>query len=111
MNTATEYENKMIAIWNIQMVPVNDMDILASCIIHEMFHCFQIENNESRFPNDLKLFMYPNSIENYALKYQENQILIQVLTKKDILIKQKLLEEFYSIRKYRKTIIKEKICF
>ena len=50
-NTSIEYHGEQIAIWNVQ----NDIDplILASKLIHEMFHGYQRLNAESRFPDEL----------------------------------------------------------
>lgn len=54
-NTAIFFENKWCAIWNIETERMVDMDILASSLIHEMYHCFQLEQKEERFPNDFYL--------------------------------------------------------
>ena len=104
-NTAIDYENKFVAIWNIRMAPVSNMDLLASQLVHEMFHCFQKENKETRYPNDLKLLQYPHSQANYSLKYQENQVLIQAYQESDFAKKQDLFRQFLQIRATRKEMI------
>ena len=47
-NTAIEFDGEMIAIWNV----LEDVEpiVLASKIIHEMFHGYQMINNESENP-------------------------------------------------------------
>ena len=110
-NTTIQYEGQQIAIWNIGMDPVKDLDILTGHLVHEMFHCFQVENQESRYANDLILLMYPNSSKNYSVKFQENQVLVQAFYEEDITIKQELLESFYGYRKFRTAIINDNISF
>ncbi|MCB9498507.1 MAG: hypothetical protein H6687_01285 [Bacillales bacterium] len=108
-NTSIFYEGEYIAIWNIEMDPVSDIDILSSNLIHEMFHCFQSEEKEKRFPDDLEILMYPDSNNNYNIKFYENSLLIKAAKAKTIKEKTDLLTEFYEARKYRESIIKEAI--
>lgn len=99
-NTAIEFRGNYIAIWNLAYEDEEiDFDILTSNIIHEMFHCFQKEQKESRFPDDLILLDYPDNLENYGLKMLENKILIESLDEKEKMF------DFISIRKQRETII------
>ena len=103
-NTAIEYDGEYIAIWNISD---NDKDYeeLASNIIHEMFHAFQQEKNEERFPNDLVMLDYPNNLANYQIKWDENNILAQIFQTNDIAKKEKLFAQFVSMRKSRANLI------
>ena len=73
-NTAIHYNGEYIAIWRLgEDVP--DYDVLTSKIIHEMFHGFQYENKESRFPNELEaLQKYSYSVENLTIKLKENHL-------------------------------------
>lgn len=71
-NTSLLFEGEYIAIWNVGADPIEDMDMLACSLAHEMFHCHQNTLGESRFPSDLTLLNYPEDAENFALKYQEN---------------------------------------
>ncbi len=53
-----------------------DSVILASKMIHEMFHGFQRENGESRFPDELDaLYNYSYDACNLELKLIENRII------------------------------------
>jgi len=71
-NTAKEYEGEYIAIWNMEFDPVEDAERLAYLLVHEMFHCHQFTNNETRFPSDFELLNYPDDVENFTKKYNEN---------------------------------------
>lgn len=95
-NTSINYHGKTIAIF---MVDDNEnMDILASKMIHEMYHGFQNINNEKRFPNELEaVIKYKYDESNLSLKYQENKIICELVNDFDINKFQKLL----SIRKER----------
>lgn len=71
-NTAVKYGEEYIAIWNVGADPIDDPELLASSLVHEMFHCHQYTLGETRFPSDLTLLRYPEDPDNYARKYQEN---------------------------------------
>ncbi len=104
-NTALLYNDEYIAIWNIQQTINDDLDMIASLMVHEMFHVFQNIEQEKRFPYDLKMLNYPETMENLSLKRYENQILCQAFCADDLEEKRKLLKEFMAVRKYRQTII------
>lgn len=71
---------------------------LTSKIIHEMFHGFQMKNNESRFFDDLDaLYHYKYEEENLNLKTRENRLLYQLSQQ----FHQETFEEFLQLRKYR----------
>lgn len=84
-NTALLYEGEYLAIWNIGPNPEDAMDteLLAYSIVHEMFHCFQHENCESRFPDDLKLLGYPADLDNFRQKYFEDRCLARAFSHSD----------------------------
>lgn len=70
-NTAIAFNGESIAIWNIVEEP-KDLDVLASLIIHEMFHAFQQSSGERRFANETEaLFQYRYSAENLSAKLAE----------------------------------------
>jgi hypothetical protein len=71
-NTSLTYEGKTYAIWKIdENDNTIDLDILTSKIVHEMFHGFQQEQNETRFPNELKALDYSYDCVNLSMKYLE----------------------------------------
>lgn len=72
-NTAIDYNGRLIAIWKILNPLEEDTEYLASNLVHEMFHVFQKSKSENRFPNDLIMLSYPDSIDNFIAKRRENQ--------------------------------------
>lgn len=108
-NTSINYNGKYIAIWNvgdsINDKKSMDIDVLASNIVHEMFHAFQYENGEKRFPNDLLTLSYPQNFENFSLKYQENKLLVEAFEEQELTKKRELLNYFAGIRFKRESII------
>lgn len=71
-NTSILYNGEYIAIWDIGFSPVEDMEILAYLLVHEMFHCHQFSNGETRFPSDFALLRYPEDSDHFTKKYNEN---------------------------------------
>lgn len=107
-NTAIKYEDRYIAIWNVEYDLLNgnnDIDALSANIVHEMFHAYQYENGETRFPKDLVTLDYPDNVHNFCLKYEENKILSKAFYESNLTAKRQLLEKFYSIRINRQQII------
>ena len=93
-NTAINYKGEVIAIWNV-MEEV-DTVILASKIIHEMFHGFQMINQELRFPDELDaLYNYLYDDTNLSIKLEENKLLVE-------LVDEFSLDKFNTFLKYRK---------
>lgn len=81
-NTAILYQNQWIAIFRVN--GTENLDEISSLIVHEMFHAFQMENKDQRFPNEIEaLFKYEYSPENLSCKFLENQLLHQILINKD----------------------------
>lgn len=96
-NTAKLYEGEYIAIWNMEFDPVEDPEHLAYCLVHEMFHCHQRTNHETRYPSDLELLSYPDDTENFIKKYNENRYLADAYALRDMM----LLRKFASVRESR----------
>lgn len=97
-NTSIRYQGETIAIWNVmeEMDPI----VLASKIAHEMFHGFQMDHQESRFPDETEaLVRYRYDDQNLSLKLEESKLLIQLSERFD----QVGWERFLSLRKYRQT--------
>lgn len=78
-NTAIKLEgDNYIAIWKITGSPDSyDYDILASKLVHEMFHAYQYDNNENRWPNEYEALDYQYSEENLSAKITETELLIK----------------------------------
>ena len=95
-NTSIEYNGEFIAIWYV--TDASDPAILASKMIHEMFHGFQNSNHDSRFPNELQaLYHYRYSSENLSIKLEENRLLCELTEVFDC----EKLRQFLRCRKYR----------
>ena len=76
-NTAIEYAGEPIAIWNVSQKI--DPRILASKMIHEMFHAFQMEKGESRFPDEMDaLKRYRYDPINLSAKLRENGMMAKL---------------------------------
>ncbi len=95
-NTSIMYNGEYIAIWYI--TEEIDSDILASKLVHEMFHGYQMENGWNTFANEFEaLINYRYSVENLSIKKKENELLLLYLENGD----RSLLEEVLSLKKYR----------
>ena len=77
-NTSILYEGAPIAIWDMRYTKIEDeqsLELLTASIVHEMFHAFQKQSGETRFPHDLELLLYPHDAELTALTRLEYAIL------------------------------------
>ena len=105
-NTSIFYEGEYIAIWNMEFDSIDDPEQLAYCLIHEMFHCHQYTNSETRYPSDFELLNYPDDVENFVKKYNENRYLADAYEQRDI----ELLRKFAYIRDIRCKIYPSMVC-
>ena len=109
-NTAIDYEGKKLAIWNITGEPsAQDAETLTADLVHEMFHAFQQENGEKRFPHDLTTLRYPYDAENFNLKYAENKLLADAFEAVDPAQKKELFNQLCGLRQKREELIGEMI--
>jgi len=95
-NTAIKYKGEYIAIWNIN--EEIDLEVLASKMIHEMFHAYQMKNKESRFPNEMEaLVKYNYSVPNLSVKMEENRLISNLMEN----FNEADFKSLLSLRKYR----------
>ncbi len=95
-NTAISFEGETVAIW--KMEGAYDLDVLASNIIHEMFHAFQRKSANLPYPNEIEaLFHYRYTAENLSLKHLENVLLAELMLKFD----REKFARFCALRKRR----------
>lgn len=80
-NTAIKYEDNYIAIWNLDTIETIDIDVLSASMIHEMFHAFQYEKQEKRWPKEIDGLFYEYNPENLSIKLEESKLLIELLDK------------------------------
>lgn len=105
-NTAISINDDFIAIWNEDTISEDTNNIkLASLIIHEMFHCFQLASDEKRFPNELLGIDYPITVENINLRMLERKYLLMATIEKEKDKKIELLTLYYSIRTKRENLL------
>lgn len=81
-NTAILYNGAYIAIW--RLTEAYDQDVLASKLVHEMFHGFQLQNDETRFMDELEaLQKYVYDGGALTAKLEENRLICTLLDKFD----------------------------
>ncbi len=98
-NTAIKYNGEFIAIWYLGDETI-DYDILATKIIHEMFHGFQFSHHESRFPNELEALRdYRYNLNNLSLKMEENKLINGLIDR----FNHDAFEKLLKLRKYRQS--------
>ncbi|MBP5312419.1 MAG: hypothetical protein J6112_06275 [Clostridia bacterium] len=96
-NTSINFQGEQIAIWMAQeelKIPV-----LASKLVHEMFHGYQTLKGWDCWPDEMEaLYRYKYDAGNLSLKLGENELLISLLESFDGDVLKRLL----SSRKYRR---------
>src|SRR5699024_5542371 len=95
-----DFDGRQMAIWHMDYADEDD-DVMAANLAHEMFHCFQKEMGESRYPDDLALLAYPADEHHFQMKFAENQLLAQAVRSKG----RTALEQFVQLRRERETHI------
>ena len=96
-NTAILYEERYIAIWNLE--EDWDTDLLTSKIVHEMFHAYQRECGENRYADEFTaLLNYEYSAEYLNHRLWENRMLAEA-TEQDT---EESLDSILSSRRLRK---------
>lgn len=77
-NTSISFQGEQIAIWKV----VDDLPIpvLASKIVHEMFHGYQTVENWNCWADEMEaLYRYQYNADNLSLKLRENELLLRIL--------------------------------
>ncbi len=103
-NTAITYEGKTMAIWDLRY-QIEDTDIFASKLIHEMFHVHQLKNSESRFPNELKGLDYKYDELGMSLKILETICLQKSIQKNE----KEEFNRFLAYRRHRESLYPENL--
>ncbi len=104
-NTAITIGDDCIAIWNESTIGDIDNTQLASLIVHEMFHVYQLANKENRFPNEWLGVSYPITIENLHLRNIERERLLRTCITEDEKKKIQYFSQFLQLRKERTELI------
>ncbi|WOO38674.1 hypothetical protein R2R35_09245 [Anaerocolumna sp. AGMB13020] len=134
-NTCIHFRNELLAIWEITEAegrefeklvsfhgPIADnLDLnlrkqlrtlavpIAAGVVHEMFHCYQEEMGERRYPDDFKLLSYPREERNLRVKLYENRLLAAAMKTQDINTRMNLLTYFKACRRLREELIGDDI--
>lgn len=108
-NTTIKYDKEQIAIWCVEDVKDADPVMMASNMIHEMFHAYQFENDEKRYPADLYALDYPDILENYILKHSENIALEKAYVQTKMKDRSEYISQFIASRIEREKMIGEYI--
>jgi len=98
-NTSIKYKGEQIAIWDLHY-KIDDLDVFASKIVHEMFHAHQLTLGETRFPDELKGLDYRYTKESISLLFHETKRLIEAVKHQ----KKEVFQDYLSLRKYRKSL-------
>ena len=89
-NTSINFQGEQIAIWKV----VDDLPalVLASKIVHEMFHGYQTVENWNCWADEMEaLYRYQYNADNLSLKLRENELLLRILDHFDEASYQELL--------------------
>lgn len=100
-NTAVRYEGELTAIWNVDSGET-DPDLLTADLVHEMFHALQMEQGETRFPDDLAALDYPLDVVNFSRKLTENRLLCRALRAEGREERRTFLAGFRALREARR---------
>ena len=100
-NTAVCFRGKWTAIWNVEVDPPGeDMDLFTANLVHEMFHCYQYEMGESRWPDEREMLLYPMEEGNLRARRQELRLLARGAAEED----RAAFEAFREMRRLRKRL-------
>ena len=89
-NTSISFQGEQIAIWMVD--GEMDIPVLASKIVHEMFHGYQTLMGWTCWPDEMEaLYRYAYKAENLSLKLRENALLLGLMDRFDDLAFQELL--------------------
>ncbi|MDF2873227.1 MAG: hypothetical protein K0R05_4802 [Anaerocolumna sp.] len=108
-NTCIRFRGELLAIWQITESEEWELVNIAVGVVHEMFHCYQEELGESRYPDDLKILSYPMEERNFRVKLKENRLLAASMRTQDINTRKKLLTYFKACRQFREELIGDDI--
>jgi len=107
-NTSIKFQEGYIGIWDLSTVEeFTTFSEFYSKIVHEIFHGFQLSNNDKRFANEFLAFQYPFTVENIALRIKEREYLLKGVFEDKKNLKRDYMKKFISCREKRRSIIKE----
>jgi len=105
-NTAMEYHNRIVAIWDTRTwEEIPSISHASALIAHEMFHAYQTHMNLP-WANEFLLPQYPHSVRSAALVLEENGLFAEMLANFDSpdLIMD-CMKKIFALRKLREAVI------
>ena len=100
-NTVIEHEGKPLATWCIDNPEEEDVQMLASNLVHEMFHALHDSLWTKEGANEFALMSYPDNLAAYRIKAAEAKLLAQAYTESNMAA----LADFVNLRKSRAQLI------
>jgi len=100
-STIITFEGRRLAIWYVETFDNLDLERTAAGLVHEMFHALQNDQGDRRGPDEFELLTYPADVNNYELKFVENQQLQSAYAAKSWF----MLEHFSIMRHARHRLI------
>ncbi|HDR3964619.1 TPA: peptide ABC transporter permease, partial [Bacillus anthracis] len=91
----------------VNMNRYKDYASLLAIVVHELFHCYQYLNKESRFPNESLGFQYPIIEENIQLRNKERICLYDAVHCKSQAEKNNYIKQFIELREQRASVMGE----
>ena len=91
----------------VKMNRYKDYESLFAILVHELFHCHQYLNKESRFPNESIGFQYPIIEENTELRNKERVCLYHAVHCKSQEEKINYIKQFIKLREQRTSVMGE----
>lgn len=79
-NTAIQFDDAYLAIW---YKPDGDLDVLTANIIHEMFHCFQLDTKVKIMIDDVNAMKFKLDEAYLQLKHAEKECLVKAIKEDD----------------------------
>jgi len=104
-NTVIEYEGKPLATWCIDNPEEEDVQMLASNMVHEMFHALHDTLWKKEGANEFALMSYPDDLTAYRIKAAEIKLLARAYTESD----HDALNDFINLRKSRAKLLGDAI--
>ena len=109
-NTAIEYKNDIVAIWDIRTWKEHAQnEEKIACIAHEMFHAHQHNNNWNNLLNEFKGFTYPHSSESLYFWTEEAEALYKATTTLNFKKSMEAFKKVIVYRELRKNYLKDYI--
>ena len=107
-NTSIEYNGQLTAIWDVTTWAFDaKISAHASCIGHEMFHCFQSGFAKKNVGNIMQAATYPHSALSILLTIKENKLLAEAIECNDKQRVASCARQIAALRRQRAKLLQE----